>query len=70
MWILLHSSLVKTEQVKSVIPQQVQPDSACPPVPCPPEQVLSLLSNAILVWNTVYISDIVTRLQGKGPNYL
>jgi hypothetical protein len=65
MWILLHSSLVKTEQVKSVIPQQVQPDSACPP-----EQVLSLLSNAILVWNNVYISDIVTRLQGKGPNYL
>jgi len=35
-----------------------------------PEQVLSLLSNAILGWNTVHISDIVTRLQGKGPNYL
>ena len=27
---------------------------------------LSLLSNAILVWNTVHISDIVTRLRGKG----
>lgn len=31
---------------------------------------LSLLSNAILAWNTVHISDIVTRLREKPHNGL
>jgi hypothetical protein len=30
------------------------------------EQVLSLLSNAVLVWNTVHIDRIVTQLRADG----
>jgi formylglycine-generating enzyme required for sulfatase activity/class 3 adenylate cyclase len=40
---------VKTEQVKAVMPHQVQPDPNWPSQPIPPEQVLSLAANAKIV---------------------
>lgn len=40
---------IKTEQVKAVIPRQVQPDPAWPPVLTPPEQVLRLAVSANII---------------------
>ena len=40
---------VKTEQVKTVMPHQVQPDPNWPSQPAPPDQVLSLAANAKIV---------------------
>jgi formylglycine-generating enzyme required for sulfatase activity len=40
---------VKTEQVKAVMPNQVQLDPEWPPQPAPPDQVLSLAVNAKII---------------------
>ena len=42
-------TLVKTDQVKTVMPQQVQPDPNWPAVPSPPDQVLTLAANANII---------------------
>jgi len=40
---------VKTEQVKAIMPQEVQIDPNWPPQPSPPDQVLSLAANANII---------------------
>ncbi|MBI1877073.1 MAG: hypothetical protein HYR94_02350, partial [Chloroflexi bacterium] len=40
---------IKTEQVKAVMPRQIQLDPAWPPVPAPPEQVLKLAASAHII---------------------
>ena len=42
-------TLVKTEQVKAVMPDQIQLDPYWPPVPSPPEQILSLAASANII---------------------
>ena len=40
---------IKTERVKSVIPQNIQLDPNWPPLPSPPDQILSLAANAKII---------------------
>ena len=42
-------TVVKTEQVKSIMPQQVQLDPRWPPQPSPPGQILKLAANAKII---------------------
>ena len=42
-------TLVKTEHVKAVMPETVQPDPQWPPVPAPPDRVLVLAASANII---------------------
>jgi formylglycine-generating enzyme required for sulfatase activity len=42
-------TMVTTEQVKAVMPPQVQPDPRWPPLPAPPDQVLTLAASANII---------------------
>jgi formylglycine-generating enzyme required for sulfatase activity len=42
-------TVVRTDQVKAVMPQLVQPDPNWPPVPAPPEKVLNLAASANII---------------------